>query len=121
MNNDYSGIEPVSVTEQASEANTNTNIISSLRGAVRRSNPRFENEIAALPSVARNDRVTTLFAFVIVWLLCLHFISPNTRYHVPWYGPLPSTLRSARLRPDRCAGVHIPTILLSVKNRWYGP
>ena len=47
------------------DANTNAPTIVSLRGAQRRSNLVFYGEIAAPPSVARNDRVAALFAFVL--------------------------------------------------------
>jgi hypothetical protein len=46
--------------------NTNELNIVSLREAQRRSNLIFYGEIAAFPSVARNDNVTKLCAFVLV-------------------------------------------------------
>jgi hypothetical protein len=46
--------------------NTNALNIATLRGASRRSNLVFYDEIATLPSVARNDNVTIHSAFVLI-------------------------------------------------------
>jgi hypothetical protein len=55
-----------SLTYPTELINTNAIYFASLRGAARRSNSRFNNEIAALPLVARNDSVTILYAPVLV-------------------------------------------------------